>query len=204
MPVVTRSQSKSNSKADILTDANDASKVKATKSNAKTVPLHIWFAHTIRKHMSEMDTLNNSKPYFGKFDDRVKVITKVFNIINTHYENVLTHFDNRTDKKEYYDKLTKSFYTKALQLRREIVKKNKDDNTQSALNELAKTIKMVTKIINKQDEVYVLHIEAEDRNLQAQQAPVFEEDNDDEVDEDEILMYKKFINNLKINIEFKC
>lgn len=198
MPVVTRSQSKSNSKADAKTDVNDASKVKATKSNAKTVPLHIWFAHTIRKHMSEMDTLNNSKPYFGKFDDRVKVITKVFNIINTHYENVLTHFDNRTDKKEYYDKLTKSFYTKALQLRREIVKKNKDDDTQSALNELAKTIKMVTKIINKQDEVYVLHIEAEDRKLQAQPEPGFEEDND------EILMYKKFINNLKINIEFKC
>ena len=203
MPVVTRSQAKSNSKADAKTDVNDASKVKATKSNAKTVPLHIWFAHTIRKHMSEMDTLNNSKPYFGKFDDRIKVITKVFNIINTHYENVLTHFDNRTDKKEYYDKLTKSFYTKAIQLRREIVKKNKDEHTQSALNELAKTIKMVTKIINKQDEVYVLHHEAEDRKLQAQPEPGFEEEHD-ELDEDEILMYKKFINNLKINIEFKC
>ena len=201
MPVVTRSQSKSNSKAEanrVKTDVNDASKGKATKSNAKTVPLHIWFAHTIRKHMSEMDTLNNSKPYFGKFDDRVKVITKVFNIINTHYENVLTHFDNRTDKKEYYDKLTKSFYTKSLQLRREIVKKNKDEDTQSALNELAKTIKMVTKIINKQDEVYVLQNEAEDHKLQAQPEPGFEED------EDEILMYKKLINNLKINIEFKC
>lgn len=146
MPVVTRSQSKSNSKAEAnraKTDVLAEVSTPKTKPNAvKEVPMYIWFGDMLRTYMAE---LNRVPQYEGRVNDKLRIITEMFYMINEHYENVSYH--------KYYSKLTKKIYIKARELRLEIALKYLSaPNANLALDELSKTINMTCKLLYENEE----------------------------------------------------
>ena len=178
MPVVTRSQAKSFPKTEVNTEVSTP-KVSSKPNVVKQVPMYIWFGDMLRTYMAD---LNRVPDYEGKANDKIRIITEMFYMINEHYENVSSH--------KYYSKLTKQIYIKAQELRIEIISKYLNvPNANLALDELSETIKIMCKLLYENGELYEneeLYENGEDENEVDKSSNEEDEDYDPNNEEDEL------------------
>jgi hypothetical protein len=93
MPVVTRSQKK-------IVSKNVETKVK-TKSNVKEVCLPRWFIKTVSTYLTK---ITNSD-----YQDKARLVTEMFYIINQHFEEVFNSFDD-DERQSALKKLAETLY----------------------------------------------------------------------------------------------
>lgn len=93
MPVVTRSQKK-------IVSNNVETKGK-TKSNVKEVSLPRWFIKTVSTYLTK---ITNSD-----YQDKARLVTEMFYIINQHFEEVFNSFDD-DERQSALKKLAETLY----------------------------------------------------------------------------------------------
>ena len=92
MPVVTRSQKKF---------ANNLETKGKTKSNVKEVSLPRWFMRTVSTYLTK---ITNSD-----YQDKARLVTELFYIINQHFEEVFNSFDDY-ERQSALKKLAETLY----------------------------------------------------------------------------------------------